>query len=240
MAHAGVTGLDLDALSRVRLGDPPHRWGYLASALAPEAAADLRATFPTTGFWRLRQHDGEKAMSFRIRCVVPLRGERAIEPESLSPAWLALVDELLSRAYRDAFADALGQPLDDHLLEVSAWRWGPAAHLGPHVDLPRKLASQVFYFNEGWDPAWGGCLQILGSADPDDVRAELPPTLGSASIVVRSDSSWHAVPPVDEEAGEERLSLIATWQHPDTESPFWTTEPDGSVRCHARGSERDV
>jgi SM-20-related protein len=239
MAQAGVTVLDLDALSRVRLGDPPHRWGSVERALNLEAAAELRATFPTTGFWRLRHHDGEKAMSFRLRCLVPLGGDRAIEPGSLSPVWLALVDELLSDAYRGAFAEALGQSLDDHLLEVSAWRWGRAAHLGPHVDIPRKLASQVFYFNEGWDPAWGGCLQILGSDDPADVRAELPPKLGSASIVVRSDSSWHAVPPVEAEAAEERLSLIATWQHPGTDSPFWTRDPDGSVRCHARGTEPD-
>ena len=57
------------------------------------------------------------------------------------------MEELLSDAYREAFAEALDQPLDGHLLELSAWRWGPAAHLGPHVDIPRKLASEVFYFN---------------------------------------------------------------------------------------------
>jgi SM-20-related protein len=240
LEQTGVMALELDALSRVRLGDPPHRWGYLESALAPAAAAELRATFPITGFWCLRHHDGEKDMSFRLRCLVPLGGDRAIEPASLSPAWLALVDELMSDAYRDAFADAIGRPLDEHALELSAWRWGPEAHLGPHADIPRKLASQVFYFNEDWDRAWGGCLQILRSDDPRDVIAELPPTLGSASIVVRSDSSWHAVPPVGAEAVEERLSLVATWQHPDTESPFWTTDGDGTVHCRVPGSERDA
>jgi SM-20-related protein len=235
-----VTALDLDALSRVRLDDSPYRWSYLASALTPEAAVELRATFPTTGFWRLHHHDGEKGMSFRLRCVVPLGAQRASEPESLSPAWQTFVDELMSDAYRNAFAHALGQPLDDHALELSAWRWGAAAHLGPHVDIPRKLASQVFYFNDDWDPAWGGCLHILRSADQRDVKAQLPPKLGSASIVVRSDSSWHAVPPVEAEAAEERLSLIATWQHPHTGSPFWTTDADGTVRCHVPESERDA
>ena len=235
-----MTALNLDALRRVRLGDPPHSWGYLSAALAPAAAAALRETFPTVGFWRLRHHDGEKAMQFRLRCLVPLGGDGPVAPESLSPEWRALVDELLSDAYRDAFAEALGQPLDGHLLELSAWRWGSAAHLGPHVDIPRKLASEVFYFNEGWDAAWGGCLQILGSDDPGDVTDELPPTLGSASILVRSDSSWHSVSRVQGGAAEERLSLVATWQHPDTESPFWTLEPGGTVRCHARGSEPDA
>ncbi len=234
-----MNALDLDALRGVRLAEQPHRWGYLPAAVAPAAAAELRATFPRSGFWHLRHHDGEKPMQFRLRCVVPLGGDRAVGAESLSPAWLALVDELLSDAYRDAFAEALGQSLDGHPLELSAWRWGPAAHLGPHVDIPRKLASQVFYFNESWDPKWGGCLHIQDSEDPRDLTAELPPTLGSASILVRSDSSWHSVPEVAEGAAEERLSLIATWQHPGTESPFWTTEPDGTVRCHARGSEPD-
>lgn len=232
-----MTSLDLEALRRARLGEPPHRWGYLPAALEPGAAVRLRDTFPASGFWRLRNHDGEKAMEFRLRCLVPLGGDRALEPESLSPAWVELVAELLSDSYRDAFAELLGQSLDGHLLELSAWRWGAASHLGPHVDIPRKLASEVFYFNEGWDPAWGGCLHILGSDDPGNVTAELPPALGSASILVRSDSSWHAVAPVQAGAAEERLSLIATWQHPGTDSPFWTVEPDGAVRCHARGSE---
>jgi hypothetical protein len=235
-----MTALDLEALRGIRLADPPHRWGYLPHALTPEAAGELRRTFPSTGFWRLRHHDGEKAMDFRLRCLVPLGGTRAVHAESLPPPWRSLVDELLSDDYRGAFAAVLGHSLDDHLLEVSAWRWGSNAFLDPHVDIPRKLASQVFYFNHAWDAAWGGCLNILRSDEPDAVEATLPPALGSASIVVRSDSSWHAVPRVRSAAREERLSVIATWQHPGTESPFWTVEPDGSVRCHARGSEPDV
>jgi SM-20-related protein len=235
-----VTIVDLDALRGAPLGASPHRWGYLPHALEPGAAAELRDTFPVSGFWHLQAHDGEKPMQFRLRCVVPLGALEAVERSTLSPVWRALVDELLSSACRDAFAEALGQSLDEHLLELSAWRWGPEAHLGPHVDIPRKLASVVFYFNEGWDPAWGGCLHILGSDDPADVKAELPPALGSASILVRSESSWHSVPRVSDEAPEERLSLIATWQYPNTESPFWTVEPGGAVRCHARGSSAGV
>jgi hypothetical protein len=230
--------LDLDALGRAPLGESPHRWGYLPAALVPGAARELRNTFPTSEFWRLRHHDGEKGMDFELRCLVPLGGDRVARPSSLAPAWREFVDELLSDSYRAAFAETLGQSLDGHLLEVSAWRWGPAAFLGPHVDIPRKLASEVFYFNEGWNPEWGGCLHILGSEDTNDVRAELPPNLGSASILVRSESSWHAVPPVEAVAAEPRLSVVATWQHPGTDSPFWTVEPGGTVRCHARGSER--
>lgn len=217
----------------------PYRWAYLPDAIAPAQAAALEATFPRTGFWRIRNHDGEKLMDFRLRALLPLGADRAVEPESLSAPWQALVDELASPAYRQASAQALGRSLDDALLELNAWRWGPGAELGPHVDIPRKIASQVFYFNEGWDPDWGGCLRILDSDDPDDAFAELPPALGSASLILRSKRSWHSVPRVRDSSSAERLSLTATWQHPGSESPFWSTEADGTVRCHARGSIRD-
>jgi hypothetical protein len=87
-------------------------------------------------------------MSFRLRCRVPLGGDRAEGAESLSTAWRSLIGEPLSDDYRRAFEQALGRSLEGALLELSAWRWGPAARLGPHVDIPRKLATQVFYFNE--------------------------------------------------------------------------------------------
>lgn len=218
------------------LHEEPYRWGYLRDAIAPRQAAELRRTFPRTGFWDLRRHDGEKYMRFLIRPLVPLGAERAVLAGSLAPEWRELADGFLAPAYRESCERALGSSLEGASLEVSAWRWGPDAELGAHLDIPRKIASQVLYFNDTWDPAWGGCLRILRSADEEDVVAELPPALGSASLIVRSDSSWHAVPRVRREAAGERLSVVVTWQHPGTESPFWTIEDDGSVRCHTTGS----
>jgi hypothetical protein len=231
--------IDLEALAATELANEPYRWAYLPHAIRPSQAAALRATFPDTGFWHLRNHDGEKAMDFRIRALVPLGSDGIVEPDRLAAPWRLLASELLSPRYREACARALGQSLGDALLELSAWRWGPGAKLGAHVDIPRKLASQVFYFNQEWDPALGGCLRILRSSNPEDVFAELPPSLGSASLIVRSESSWHSVPPIRNDAAAERLSLVATWQHPGTASPFWTTEQDGTVWCHARGSVRE-
>jgi SM-20-related protein len=232
----GDSLLDLGALGPDVLHDEPYRWGCLRHAIRPEHAATLCRTFPTTGFWDLRKHDGEKYMRFLLRPLVPLGAGRPVLVESLDPSWRALLAELLAPTYRESCEHALGRSLNGASLEISAWRWDAEAELGPHVDIPRKIASQVFYFNDSWDPAWGGCLRILRSADMQDVYAELPPDLGSASLIVRSDASWHAVPRVRTEAAAQRLSVIATWQHPGTESPFWTIEDDGSVRCHATGS----
>jgi SM-20-related protein len=174
-------------------------------------------------------------MRFLVRALVPLGADRPVLADSLEPCWHAFVAELLAPAYRESCERALGMSLDGAPLEVSAWRWGADAELGPHVDIPRKIASQVFYFNDDWDPAWGGCLRILRSADEEDVHAELPPALGSASLIVRSESSWHGVPRVRNEAAGQRLSVVATWQHPGADSPFWTIEDGSSVRCHAKG-----
>lgn len=230
--------LNLDALSPAAMRDEPYRWGYLRQAISPAAAAELLGTFPTDGFWEVAKHDGEKLMRFRIRPLVPMGVRRLVMGESLPPIWHQLVDELLAPAYREASERAMGCALQDAELDISVWRWGPQSHLDPHPDLPRKIASQVFYFNEVWDTSWGGCLNILSSPDPDDIVAELPPTLGSASLLVRSDTSWHAVAPVVDHAPAERLNVIATWQYPGTESPYFSLDPDGTVRCHTRGSSR--
>jgi hypothetical protein len=218
------------------LHEDPYRWAYREDAIAPARAAELLRTFPRDGYWELENHDGEKYMRFQIRPLVPLGAGRLVLGDSLAPVWREFVEELLAPSYREGFERALGRSLDGAELELSAWRWGPDAELGPHLDIPRKIASQVFYFNDSWDPAWGGCLRILRSDDEEDLVAELPPALGSASVIVRSESSWHAVPRVTRAAAAERLSVVATWQQPGTTSPFWTVEPDGGVRCHAKGS----
>lgn len=230
-----MTAVDLGALERAPVERSPYRWGYVRDALVPEQAEVLRASFPERGFWRLRRGDGEVPMDFRIRPLVVLGETGLAAGGDLPEPWRCFAEELLDPAYRRAVSAACGVALDDALLEVTIWRWGADAHLGVHPDIPRKILSQVFYFNERWNPAWGGCLRILRSEDPADVVAELPPDLGSASLLVRSESSWHAVERV-RRGTSERLSVIATWQHAGTTSPFWTVGDDGAVSCHARGA----
>jgi hypothetical protein len=76
----------------------------------------------------------------------------------------------------------------------------------------------------------GGCLQILRSHDPRDVVAELPPKLGTASVLVRSERSWHAVSPVTRGARSPRRSLAVTWFRAGAVSPAWRLHGDGTVR----------
>jgi hypothetical protein len=112
------------------------------------------------------------------------------------------------------------------------WRWPNSAHLGPHLDMRQKIATHIFYLNAGWNTWWGGCLRILNSKDEEDVVAEIPPRIGNASILVRSDRSWHTVTPVTA-APVPRRSLIVTWFHPGSESNTWYEDEDGNVHTIA-------
>jgi len=224
--------IDLTAVRSTRLATDPFGWAFTAAALRSADAGALRSSFPREGFWRVHSRGQERVMDFRVRPLLPLGHDRPVLDASLDPPWRVFADALLDPAYRSGVEAVTGLSLEDAPLEVSIWRWGVDAQLGPHVDIPRKRVTQVFYFNDEWDPRWGGCLRILRSDDVGDVVEELPPSLGSASLIVRSERSWHAVPAVRPEAPTERLSVVATWQMPGSESAFWTVEADGAVRCH--------
>jgi Rps23 Pro-64 3,4-dihydroxylase Tpa1-like proline 4-hydroxylase len=224
--------IDFEALASTPLERQPYEWARVTGALDLEGAPALIDTFPGEDFWRIAGHDGEKSYSYLARPLVILGSDRQANLSPLPPPWQDLVDDLLSPRYREALAAVVGRPLDDALMEAAIWRWDEAAHLGPHLDMEEKVATHIFYLNAGWNPWWGGCLRILGSGDEEDVAAEIPPLLGSASVVVRSDRSWHAVTQVDG-APSPRRSVIVTWHRAGSRSPTWYEDADGRVRTFA-------
>jgi hypothetical protein len=224
--------IDFDALAATDLQHEPYEWGLVKSSLDPARARGLIDTFPTEDFWQIAGHDGEKSYTYDARPLVILGADRAPRLAPLSDAWQEVLEDLLSPRYRAALGKATGLPLGDALMEANIWRWPNAAHLGPHLDMRQKIVTQVFYLNAGWNPWWGGCLRILNAKDEHALAAEIPPLLGNASILVRSDRSWHSVSPVGA-APAPRRSLIVTWFHAGCESPTWYEDADGAVRTHA-------
>jgi Rps23 Pro-64 3,4-dihydroxylase Tpa1-like proline 4-hydroxylase len=224
--------IDFDALASTHIHDAPYEWGLTKRALDPARAAALIDTFPAEDFWRIAGHDGEKSYTYSARPLVILGADRPANLAPLSDLWRELADDLLSPRYRESLGKAIGQPLDDALMEAAIWRWGHDAHLGPHLDMREKLVTQVFYLNAGWNPWWGGCLRILNSQDESDLASEIEPILGNASILVRSDCSWHAVSSVAG-APVPRRSLIVTWLRPGNTSPTWYEDEDGIVKTFA-------
>lgn len=224
--------IDFEALATTQLRRDPYAWGLVEAAFDPVRAPALIDTFPTRDFWLIAGHDGEKSYTYDARPLVICGADRAPNLSPLSEPWQEVVDGLLSRRYRETLGQVIGQPLDDAVMEANIWRWPNSAHLGPHLDMQAKIVTQVFYLNAGWNAWWGGCLRILNSKDESDLAAEIPPLLGNASILVRSDRSWHTVSPVSA-APVPRRSLIVTWFHPGSRSPTWYEDADGTVRTFA-------
>jgi SM-20-related protein len=224
--------IDFDALAATPLQHVPYEWALTEQALNGERASALIDTFPTRDFWQIAGHDGEKSYTYDARPLVICGADRAPRLSPLSDPWQETVEDLLSPRYREALATALGTSLDDAVMEANVWRWPNSAHLGPHLDMREKLATHIFYLNAGWNTWWGGCLRILNTKDEEDVAAEIPPRLGNASLLVRSERSWHTVTPVVR-APVPRRSLIVTWFHPGAKSPTWYEDDDGAVRTFA-------
>jgi Rps23 Pro-64 3,4-dihydroxylase Tpa1-like proline 4-hydroxylase len=224
--------IDFEALAATPLRRDPYDWALTESALDAARASDMIDTFPTRDFWQIAGHDGEKSYTYDARPLVIAGADRAPRLSPLSDAWQEAVDDLLSPRYREALSSALGISLDGAVMEANVWRWPNSAHLGPHLDMRHKIVTHIFYLNAGWNTWWGGCLRILNSKDEEDAAAEIPPRLGTASILVRSDRSWHTVTPVTA-APVPRRSLIVTWFHPGSESPTWYEDEDGAVRTFA-------
>ena len=224
--------IDFGALASTPLQQSPYEWALTEQALDPARASALIDTFPTRDFWQIAGHDGEKSYTYDARPLVIAGADRGPRLSPLPDAWQEAVDDLLSPRYREAFGQALGRSLDGAVMEANVWRWPNAAHLGPHLDMRQKLATHIFYLNAGWNSWWGGCLRILNSKDEEDVVAEIPPRLGNASLLVRSDRSWHTVTPVTA-APVPRRSLIVTWFQPGSESNTWYEDEDGNVRTIA-------
>jgi hypothetical protein len=213
--------LSVAAIDGLAMNREPYRWGFLDGLFSPEDALKLARSFPRDRFRRVAGHDGEKGYEYLSRSLVHMGARTPTAPEGLSPAWRALAADLLSDEYRDAVARATGLDLSDALMEVNAIRFGPGAWLGPHVDLKEKIATHILYFNEVWDPKDGGCLEILNSSDETDRRAEILPLAGNSALLVRSDSSWHAVSRVREHCTAARRNINVIFHLPGSVSTMW-------------------
>jgi hypothetical protein len=116
----------------------------------------------------------------------------------VSPALCRAVGEMLG--YKALVADTYGGGY--HLS-------GPGARLDCHRDFSshpvtgaRRRANILLFLNRGWDPAWGGCLE-LGQGDG---KVTIEPEFGRLVIFECSERSWHGHP-IPITAGHWRKSV---------------------------------
>jgi SM-20-related protein len=213
--------IDLDRIMDTPLQRQPFRWGAVDGLYSAADAASLMTTYPGDHFRLISGYGGEKDYEYEARPLIAMGANEVQFEFHLSRAWQSFARALLSPAYREAVAAMSGCDLRDALLEVNVFHYGPGASLGPHSDLPDKIVTHVLYFNEEWDAADGGCLQILSAKDERAVVHEVLPLIGNSAFLVRSENSWHAVSPVARGSHRSRRSVTATFYQPGSVSSMW-------------------
>ncbi len=213
--------IDLARITRTDLRREPYAWAEVHGLFSPRNAAALAASFPRDHFKTVAGYGGEKDYEYEARALIAMGATHVSHAAELSPAWARLAHDFLSPAYRVALSLLTGRDLTTAPLEVNVFHYGPGAQLGPHPDLPDKIATHVLYFNASWSRDDGGCLSILRSRQPADVAAEIPPLVGGSVVLVRSEDSWHAVSNVVPGCRASRRSLTATFYQPGSVSSMW-------------------
>ncbi|MFF8694413.1 2OG-Fe(II) oxygenase [Streptomyces sp. NPDC002431] len=209
--------LDLDALERAELEHDPYEYAVIPRSFRDGATARaLREEFAVDGFVRSERGPAERGKQYlnHNRTVIDGGKPRETSPGTLSERWRLLVEDLLSDRYRAALASLTGVGLDGCAVEARLTRYSPGCWIEPHTDRADKAVTQLFYFNETWRDAWAGDLRVLGGPDMDDCVRRVPPLLGTSVVIVPSDRSWHAVPPVTPECPDDRRALLVHFVRP--------------------------
>ncbi len=213
--------INFSRIEQRKLETAPYEWAFVSGLFAEADATALMAAFPRDHFKTIKGDDGEKGYEYEARSLVSMSAETPTHVDGLSPAWRRLADDLLSASYRIAVTKLVKQDLSSMPMEVNVFHYGPGAWLGPHVDLKDKLFSHIFYFNEAWQANEGGSLTILRSKNMSDPVASVLPVIGNSVVLVRSNQSWHAVPPVARHCKQSRRSLAVTFYRPGSISTMW-------------------
>jgi len=244
--------LEFGRIHQAVLQTQPYRWSFINELFQPENAALLAATFPCDKFKKVAGYDGEKGYEYFARSLIHMGAEQPSHEAGLSESWRELAYDLLSPAYRKAMSRLTGRDLSEAPLEVNVIHYGPNCWLGPHVDLKEKIVSHILYFNQSWNRADGGYLEVLGASDPSAVLAETMPLVGNSAVLVRSDNSWHAVARVAPGCRLSRRSLNVIFHAPASISTMWPPGDraelsdyrmnawDGKPQTSAAGAKRSL
>ena len=82
---------------------------------------------------------------------------------------------LISDRYIGAVEELAGRSLKGTLLNVRICSQASGCPIPPHTDLPNRVVTQIIYLTPDWRSSWRGEIDILRSADPEDVAESLAP-----------------------------------------------------------------
>lgn len=163
------------------------------SFLDPELARRLVAAFPGPGDteWIQYKHYNENKLG---------KSKREEFPQLIG----ALVDELNSPPFVSFLSTLTGIPglMPDPMLEGGGMHQTESGgFLNVHADFTmhhyharwRRRCNLIIYLNEGWQPDWGGALE-LWSADMAQCVTKIPPLINRAVVFNTDETSFHGYP----------------------------------------------
>ncbi|MEU2714215.1 2OG-Fe(II) oxygenase [Streptomyces sp. NPDC007205] len=210
--------VDIETISRTELEQDPFGHAVIPrSFVTGDIAENLRSEFSDVGFAQSERTEvtrSDKQYRMFNRNLVTAGVVDKDQVRALPASWQLLVEDIVSKSYREAVSALTDVSLDQCLVEARMTRYARGCWIEPHTDRPDKAVTHLFYFNDGWNADWSGDLRLLRSADMDDCAKRVLPTTGTSVVLVRSDRSWHGVPPVAETCPVDRLALLVHFIRP--------------------------
>lgn len=193
----------------INVRSEPYTWAVSEPGMLfdPTHEQELAENFPASGFARVTSQGSSRSDKVYSNFSSPIPSRVPLHDIGLAPIWQNLISDIRSESYTETISSILRQPLASNL-EIRLVRHAGGDWLSPHTDRQDKLFSHVLYFNKDWQEEWGGCFQILGSNNKDDVKFSVSPSLGTSVLLARSDSSWHQVSEVATAPCPPRMSLL--------------------------------
>jgi SM-20-related protein len=184
----------------------PFSWARVEETFRPEVARLLSDQFPDKGLNETL--NGDSSCEHIRRRTIVTEGRIKTGGPTLPEAWSELMAVLISDRYVRAVEELAGRSLKGTLLNARICSQASGCPIPPHTDLPNRVVTQIIYLTPDWRSSWRGEIDILRSADPEDVAESLAPRFNSSVLIVRSDNSYHSVRRVSDLAAPRRSLLL--------------------------------
>lgn len=228
--------LDVPALAEAFRRAAPFPHFHVDGLLRPEFAREVAASFP--GY----EEAATRGRSFQR--VNETRKVQVTRVEEFPPAILRLHEVLADPEFLEVMERITGIPrlaADPDLTGGGMHVMAPGARLDVHVDFNRlpdqdlhRRLNILLFFNEGWDPSWGGQTELWD--EKVKVRGQsYPPDFNRCVVFATSETSFHGVSPVRSPAGRDRRSFAAYYYTREPASD-WSGE-DHTTIFRARPDE---
>lgn len=201
---SGLSKYLIDQIGSAMIEPYPWPHAHLDRAIPSDLASDLVACFGSAPMSRCEQTQADKTYRFSTAALT-------LDSPIPGGLWREGLKAFGSGAYREALGSLTGVRLCDADVTFDLWEYVGGDWLSPHLDKPEKLVTQVIYLTPGWREGAGGRLLIQERDEPASAVCRIPPRFGNATILVRSDSSWHAVESVGPGSPPRRSLTVTFW-----------------------------